>query len=232
MKIEWEPFFERYEALAKKATQIFEKVARLHSDCVNCTLQCSDCCHALFDLTLIEALYINHHFNEEIKGSRKAALLELANKADRQVYRIKKNAYKAHESGQSEDQILEGLAAERVRCPLLNEENQCELYDFRPITCRLYGIPTSIGGESYTCGKSDFKPGQPYPTVQLDRIQDQLFELSHDLVREIRSSYTKMGELLVPLSMALLTDYNEAYLGLAEEKADQIDKKAKKAARS
>jgi Fe-S-cluster containining protein len=228
MHIDYEPFFQRYEALAKKASQIFEKVTQLHPDCVKCALQCSDCCHALFDLTLIEALYINHHFHEEIKGSRKDALLELANKADRQVYRIKKNAYKAQEAGQAEKQILEGLAAERVRCPLLNDENQCELYDFRPITCRLYGIPTSIDGESYTCGKSDFKPGQPYPTVHLDKIQDQLFELSHDLVREIRSAYTKMGELLVPLSMALITDYNEAYLGLSLEKADETDRQAKK----
>jgi Fe-S-cluster containining protein len=228
MQIDFGPFFKRYEVLAKKASQVFEKVTQLHPDCVKCALQCSDCCHALFDLTLIEALYINHHFHEAIKGSRKAALLELASKADRQVYRIKKNAYKAQEAGQEENQILEGLAAERVRCPLLNGENQCELYDFRPITCRLYGIPTSIGGESYTCGKSDFKPGQPYPTVHLDKIQGQLFELSHDLVDTIRSRYTKMGELLVPLSMALLTDYNEEYLGLAQGKTDEIDKKAKK----
>lgn len=223
MPIDYESFFKRYEALAKSASQIFEKVNQMHPGCVKCALQCSDCCHALFDLTLIEALYINYRFHDNIAEKRKDALLELANKADRQIYRIKKNAFRAQQSGQTENQILEDLAAERVRCPLLNDQNQCELYDCRPITCRLYGVPTSIGGNSYTCGKSDFKPGHSYPTVYLDKIQDQLFELSHDLVREIRSSYTKMGDLLVPLSMALLTDYNAEYLGIGQQKTNEIN---------
>ena len=33
------------------------------------------------------------------------------------------------------------IAATSVRCPLLDEENRCLLYDARPITCRLYGVP-------------------------------------------------------------------------------------------
>jgi Fe-S-cluster containining protein len=223
MPIDYESYFKRYEALAKSASQIFEKVSQMNPGCVTCALQCSDCCHALFDLTLVEALYINHRFHHNIADKRKNTLLELANKADRQIYRIKKNAFRAQQAGQMENQILEDLAAERVRCPLLNDQNQCELYDWRPITCRLYGVPTSIGGNSYTCGKSDFKLGQSYPTVYLDKIQDQLFELSHDLVREIRSSYTKMGDLLVPLSMALLTDYNAEYLGIGQQKTDELN---------
>jgi hypothetical protein len=63
---------------------------------------------------------------------------------------------------------------------------------------------------------SAFKPGEPYPTVNLDLIQRQLSEISKDLVRDIKSKFSGLGEILVPLSMAILTDYDEIYLGIRD----------------
>lgn len=210
-------FFRRYEKIRAQADDIFKKIKQQHPDCVKCKIECSDCCNALFDITLIEALYINHHFNKLLSNNRRAQLIEIANKADRQVYKLKRKAAKSFESGESEYDILAELAKERVACPLLNSNNCCELYEQRPITCRIYGIPTSIAGKGHTCGFSEFKPGESYPTVNLDAIQSKLLEISKELVAEIKSKYIKLGEILVPLSMALLTTYDETYLGLAEE---------------
>ena len=109
------------------------------------------------------------------------------------------------------------MASERIRCPLLNDENLCSLYEYRPITCRFYGIPTSIGGKGHTCGKSGFVEGKQYPTVNLDIIHKRLYELSDELVKKIKSRHIKMAEMLVPLSMSLLTVYNEEYLGIGEK---------------
>jgi Fe-S-cluster containining protein len=210
-------FFERYENVRTQADDIFKKIKQQYPDCVKCKLECSDCCHALFDITLIEALYINHHFNKILSNERRSELLELANRADRKVYKLKKKAAKAFESGESEYDILTELAKERVTCPLLNSNNCCELYQHRPITCRIYGIPTSIAGEGHTCGLSEFKAGESYPTVNLDAIQSKLLEISKELVLEIQSKHIKLGEILVPLSMALLTTYDESYLGIDGE---------------
>ncbi len=219
--IDLSPFFERYEKLRSQADSVFEKVKDEYSDCVNCKIECSDCCHALFDLTLIEALYINHHFNKEISEKRKTELLEIANKTDRTIYKLKRKAFKALEAGDTEEKILEELASQRVACPLLNKKNCCELYDYRPITCRIYGIPTSIAGKGHTYGLSNFKPGESYPTVNFDVIQSKLYGLSNEVVKEIGSKYIKMGELLVPLSMALITTYDESYLGLETGKTSE-----------
>lgn len=224
MDIDFTPFFERYENLREQADAVFKKVQQQHPDCVNCKVECADCCHALFDLTLIEALYINHRFKEQLPEKRRSELLDVANKTDRVIYKLKRKAFKALETGESEEKIITNLAAERVACPLLNSENCCELYDQRPITCRLYGIPTSIDGKGHTCGLSNFKPGESYPTVNLDLIQSKLYEISKDLVEKIRSKYIKMGEMLVPLSMALLTTYDATYLGLPNNNEEDSSK--------
>ena len=116
---------------------------------------------------------------------------------------------------------MEEMATKRVRCPLLNEEDRCDLYERRPITCRFYGLPTSIGGVGHTCGLSGFVKGQEYQTVNLDIIQKKLYELSHEFVTEIKSKHYKMADMLVPLSMAILTNYDDVYLGVkAEEDTD------------
>ena len=218
MDFDFTPYFKKYEALVEKGDEAFERVRQSYADCVKCVEKCADCCHALFDLTLIEALYINHKFNEKIKASQKAELLEKANRADRRVHKIKRQAFRDLQSGKSEDDILAGLARERVRCPLLSEADLCDLYDHRPLTCRFYGIPTAIAGQGHTCGKSDFKEGEQYPTVNLDVINNQLQQISAELIRDLKSRYMKLSDMLVPLSMALLTVYDDEYMGVGEEK--------------
>ena len=232
MDFDFTPYFSKYEALVSKGDEAFERVRQAYADCVKCEEKCADCCHALFDLTLIEALYINHKFNEKVKGGQKADLLEKANRADRRVHKIKRQAYKDLQAGRSEDEILADLARERVRCPLLNEQDLCDLYENRPLTCRFYGIPTAIGGQGHTCGKSEFKEGEQYPTVNLDAINNQLQRLSAELIRDLKSRYVKLSDLLVPLSMALLTHYDQEYLGTGEEKAVEPQPRKKRKRRT
>jgi Fe-S-cluster containining protein len=218
-------FFKRYEAVVSMADNAFEKVRESHSECIKCKIHCSDCCHALFDLTLIEALYINHKANELFRDDKKSRLEEKADIADRAVFKLKKKAYKEFEGGKSEDEILKDMATKRLRCPLLNEEDKCDLYQFRPITCRLYGIPLSIGGKGHTCGVSGFQEGKEYPTVNMDIIQSRLYEISDAFVKSIGSKYAKLSEMLVPVSMAILNKYDKEYLGIPDKEKCAEQKK-------
>ncbi len=224
MEFDLTPYFEKYEQLSHQMDQVFERVRKEHPDCVTCHSACSDCCHALFDLTLIEALYLNDRFNQRFTGAAREAVLEKANKADRAVYKLKRQAVKDVQSGQSEAEALEMLASKRVRCPMLNDQDLCDLYDHRPITCRLYGIPTAIGGRGRTCSLSKFIPGEPYPTVNVEEIQNHLFALSEALVKDMKSKHIRMGDILMPLSMAILTTMNNDFFGLTAE-ADRGEQK-------
>lgn len=221
MDLDLNLYFKKYEALVTTADTAFDRVKKAHADCVKCGEQCADCCFALFDLTLIEALYIHHKFNEKFEGSTKLELLEKANRADRRIYKIKRKAYKEFQSGKNEGEILAEMAFERIRCPLLNEKDLCDLYEYRPLTCRFYGIPTAIGGTGHTCGKSEFKQGEQYPTVNLDTVLNQLQQISAELLRDIQSKNIKLADLLVPLSSAMVMDFDEVFLGIAEESEEK-----------
>lgn len=216
MSIDLTPYFKKYEALVEKSEEAFNRVKASHAECVKCEEKCSDCCFALFDLTLIEALYLHHKFNEKYKGASRVELVEKANRADRRIYKIKRKAFKEFQSGRNEGELLAEMAMERVRCPLLNEKDLCDLYDYRPLTCRFYGIPTAIGGAGHTCGKSGFKQGEQYPTVNLDAVHAQLQQISAELLRDIQSKNIKLVDLLVPLSSAMIMDFDEVFLGVAD----------------
>jgi Fe-S-cluster containining protein len=229
MDLDLKPYFDKYEALVKAVDAIFAKVQTTYPDLVRCKVKCADCCHALFDLTFIEALYLNDQFKKRFQGQQRTDRLEAANRADRTIHKIKREAYKALESGKDEAQILDLMAEQRVRCPLLNDANQCDLYELRPITCRLYGIPTASAGKGHTCGLSGFNRGESYPTANMDVLFAKLQEISAELVADLKTPYVKLADLLVPLSMALLTDYDDVYLGLAEpEPEPKLERKPKK----
>jgi Fe-S-cluster containining protein len=220
MIAELKPIFAKYEAFVKQIDEVFKKVRSEHPDCVKCGLECADCCHALFDLSLVEALYINKKFLENI-DEKKEGILEEANRVDRRLHQLKRKAFKAVENGdKTEEQVLLEMAAERSRCPLLNKQNRCELYAFRPVTCRLYGIPTSIAGQAHTCGLSGFKEGVSYPTVNLDAVNAKLAALSQEIVSVLRSTHVKMADVLMPVSMVLLTVFDETYLGVPSKNED------------
>ena len=216
MAYRFEKSFSNYEKLAKAADQIFKKIkAEFPAETV-CKPGCSDCCHALFDVSLVEALYLNHHFNRLFDGEEKAALIEKANRADRTVYKIKRDARKRLEKGGSEEELLVSLSAERVRCPLLDSKDKCVLYEHRPITCRLYGVPTEIGGLSHGCGRTGFVKGKAYPTVHMEKMNEQLFNLAVSLVREMASRFSQLSELVMPVSAALMTEFDDKFLGIGD----------------
>ncbi len=218
MDLDFTPAFARYEAIAAEADAAFAKVSTACPGLVACGEGCSDCCHALFDLTFIEALYLNHQFNKAFpSGPARDAILERANKADRAHYKLKREAFRAGERGVPTSEILAELAKERIRCPLLGDDDRCVLYAHRPVTCRLYGVPLEISGAAHTCGNAGFEPGGRYPTVKIEKLQDRLMLLSQEVVAALPTKLPLMGDVLAPVSLALVTDYDEEYLGIFTE---------------
>jgi Fe-S-cluster containining protein len=118
MNLDLAQFFTEYEALVSQVDAVFQKVSNNFASEVRCKEGCSDCCHALFDLTLIEAMYLNSKFSELDELHRNEILIE-ADKADRKAHVLKRKVSKeAAEVDHSE--ILLRTAKERLRCPLLD----------------------------------------------------------------------------------------------------------------
>jgi Fe-S-cluster containining protein len=216
MALDLHKHFIQYEALVQVVDGIFDRVRQEYPKEVFCREKCSDCCYAIFDMPLIEALYLKSKFLEKYSGKAKNDILETADKTDRVLVKLKRNAYKKVQGGADQLEIVGRMSQERVRCPLLGPDDLCVLYEFRPITCRIYGIPTSTAGASHICGRTNFIQGNAYPTLNMDKLYTQLQLLSARLIKDINSSNIKMHEMLIPVSMALVTDFTEEYLGVSQ----------------
>lgn len=201
------PFFHNYELLVDKAEAAFHGVKEKHGDCVKCELHCSDCCNAVFGVFLVEALYIREHF-EHIKEDQKLAVLELAKKADKAFEDLQKKL-----STFEDDPGMQAytLARERIRCPLLDDNDECVLYHKRPVTCRVYGIPTKIHGKTRACGKATFKNGETYPILDLDGVYRDMYILSRDILEEakVESKDEDKASLLISVSKAVQTPIDD-----------------------
>ena len=223
MSLDFSKYFDEYKKLVAGADKAFAQIQQACPDKVTCKQGCCDCCYALFDLTLIEAMYLNYHFKKLPQDIKNRVYLR-ADKADRKMAVAKKKAFRMQEKGEAREEVLKMVGQEKIRCPFLGDDDQCEMYEHRPITCRLYGVPQEIRGQAHVCGLSGFTPGSPYPTVKVERLQDSLVLLSNALVKGLDSKYDKLAAVFVPVSSAVLTVYDEDYLGV-----ERGIKKAKKA---
>jgi Fe-S-cluster containining protein len=97
------------------------------------------------------------------------------------------------------------IGRERIRCPLLNDHQECILYVYRPITCRVYGIPLVIQGKAHVCWNAGFKKGEPYPTFNLDEVQRELYLLSGELLDRAGRKDSQKASLLISVAKAIKT---------------------------
>jgi Fe-S-cluster containining protein len=197
--------FRNYEFLVDKADAAFSKMEKEHGPCIQCERHCSDCCHAVFGLFLIEAAYLKKQFDQLGKEEIKAAFLR-CNKAERDLKRLEK-MLQAHEKDPNMQAYT--MARERVRCPLLDESEDCILYPNRPITCRVYGIPTKIQGKAHVCGKTGFKRGEYYPIFDLDGVYKDLYVLSKELLNGVEKGDSEKASLLICVAKAISTPQDD-----------------------
>ncbi|HEJ83372.1 MAG TPA: hypothetical protein ENO25_02285, partial [Desulfobacteraceae bacterium] len=166
--------FEPYNSIVSRADYAFQRMKGEFPACIRCRPHCSDCCHAVFGLFLIEAVFLKHDFDQLCEEKKKAAL-KRGQDADRELVKLERTIAEFEHDPQMRTYAI-GKA--RIRCPLLDDQNECILYSYRPITCRVYGIPTMVQAVPRVCGKTDFKKEQAYPVFNLDGVHRELHALS------------------------------------------------------
>lgn len=196
---------EPYDDLVQKADQGFQRMAGEFAENIKCERHCSDCCHAVFGLFLIEAVFLKRDFDQLGEEERKAVLIR-GNEADKALEKLEKTLKTFEDDPQMQ---AYSMAKARIRCPLLTDNNECVLYPFRPITCRVYGIPTMIQGIPRVCGKAGFKKEQSYPTFNLDGVHRELFELSKELLERTGEEDLESASLLISVSKVIKTPIEE-----------------------
>ncbi len=130
-----------------------------------------------------------------------------ARKRTKNCWNLEKKLRETH--GEDQQALLAAIARERVRCPLLNDENKCSMYQHRPITCRVYGMPTVIGGKMHACWKAGFERGKQYPAFDLDGMYRELYGLSKDFLARCGNRDEEKASLLYSVSKSVSTPVEE-----------------------
>ncbi len=191
--------FNHYGRIVSAADRAFQGMAKDYHEELQCKPHCCDCCFALFGLFLIEAIQIRRHFEGLDIRQRREALIR-GEQAERALLEFQ-NRLRDHKD--DAERIFYEVGKERIRCPLLNDFDECILYSSRPITCRVYGIPTAIRGKARVCGKAAFNRGKYYPSFNLDQVNKQLYLISKAILNKIDGADPEKASLLISMPRAI-----------------------------
>lgn len=144
-----EAILQEYGELLRKVDRWFAACTGRHPSAISCRTGCSECCCALFDITLLDAWYLKHGF-DRLDAATKADVLVQAQERLLSLQRFWPDfdaPYLLNYRPEEEWKILMPDDDE-TPCPLLGADGRCLVYDYRPMTCRLHGLPlVDISGE-------------------------------------------------------------------------------------
>jgi Fe-S-cluster containining protein len=137
-------YFTEYEALVHKIDEDLEAVKDSSPQALSCGAERDDCCYRYIDLDLIEAIYLSNTMNRLLGSDVRNRVIHTAVKigqtTKKMIARLKQ---KGDGSTVAKEALVEAYAGEKILCAL-NNKHRCALYKFRPLSCRLHGVPAGV----------------------------------------------------------------------------------------
>jgi len=204
---------DQYLQLLEQVDSWFSDSMRLCSTSIACREGCSSCCRGLFDITLLDAALLQRGF------SRLSVTLQ--NEVKRRVNeRLQQLQLQWPEftppfilNRLPHDQWLHMPENDLTPCPLLGDDGRCMVYEHRPLTCRLHGLP-QIGMQGDVLCDSyctlNFQNCDPLSLVELRADFDQFFQREVELLSQFSQQLTgrSQTELDTFIPTALLIDFD------------------------
>jgi len=212
-----ETILHRYRQLLAAVDAWFLRCRELPGGEGGCRPGCAECCRGLFDITLLDACLLREGF-ERLPTEIGRRVLDRS----RPILRRLKNRF----PGIARDLLLPPAAAEvlplageeETRCPLLDAAGRCLLYEHRPLTCRLYGLPhVDVSGEVFL---DEWCPhrGAGRDLLAMEELRwefRRLFAEEGRLLRELAAHLQRSpaGDLDTFIPLALLLDWERLRVG-------------------
>jgi len=177
-----------------------------------CRRGCSACCRGLFDVTLLDACLLRTGFAQLPAATREQVLAKCRPRLAELRKRWPQLAEPYLLNGLADDSWTEMPEGDETPCPLLDADGLCLVYAFRPMTCRLHGLPNiDVSGEDFSTDLCTLHPGDLYslPEAVLRWPFREAFEKEIRLLQaftlQLIGTPTAEADTFIPL--ALLTDY-------------------------
>lgn len=109
---------------------------------IRCAAGCAECCRGLFDITLLDAALLKEGFDRLDAVVREQALTKCRERLSglQRLWPDFAHPFILNYRPEDEWELLMPDDDE-TPCPLLGEDGRCLVYGFRPMTCRLHGLP-------------------------------------------------------------------------------------------
>jgi len=191
-------FFSEYEEILYEADRSFldwsVEVPRLES----CGLGTDACCGRFLQLQFIETVYLNHQLNRQLTSEERRETIRRGVEAG-QRYR-----------GSRMPDGDPGGADERYRCPL-SVDRLCILYEYRPLVCRIYGIPVVYHGRICWWAIEPDKASEELRPFDLDQASRKLNAVSRRLFHALTALPLEDRSLIFPITHVVSGKFVEDY---------------------
>lgn len=140
----------RYADLLGEVDRWFGACLQKHAHQMQCRNGCSACCRGLFDITILDALYLRSGFDLLPRDMQRKLRLKAGARLDQLASRWPLFTF-PWILNRLPESIWEEMMPEddETPCLLLDEDGSCLLYEHRPMTCRLHGVPLfDLSGEA------------------------------------------------------------------------------------
>jgi len=140
-----------YAMLLSSVDRWFARSMEVYGEDIVCAKGCSACCRGLFDITLLDACFLKQGFDRLPPLVRERVMTKALKRLD--VLRaLRPDLEYPYILTIWPEEEWEAFMPEgdETPCPLLGDDGLCLVYQNRPMTCRLHGIPLiDVSGEIF-----------------------------------------------------------------------------------
>lgn len=202
-----------YRQLQQQVDLWFAGALQQFPAAIQCARGCAQCCRGLFDISLLDAWVLQQGFARlpaAVRQTAKAkAQVRLADLQQRWP-QLQSPYFLNTLPDEGWTEMPEG---DLTPCPLLSAAGLCLVYDHRPLTCRLHGLPNiDVGGELFDDSYCSLNfPG--IDPLQLQGLRGE-FRASFEQEMALLGEATKalfgrpLRELDTFIPLALLVEYD------------------------
>ncbi|MEZ4601001.1 MAG: YkgJ family cysteine cluster protein [Syntrophotaleaceae bacterium] len=143
---------EEYKNLLARIDGWFERsVAAAGPGRIACSKGCSACCRGFFDISLLDAFLLQQGFQHLPENIRQVSLEKSRRRLEDLRVRWPGFAAPYILNGIPDEEWTEMPEDDETPCPLLGADGTCLVYAWRPMICRLHGLPNiDFSGESFS----------------------------------------------------------------------------------
>lgn len=189
------------ERLFDQADRWFQRTRASLLGSLPCAKGCSHCCIGPFSITILDVEQIQRGLSHIPSVTKH----RIESKAKEQTDSIQQST--SHLFQQSPfldtidysqiDELVEQFA--HLPCPALDDDGSCQIYAFRPLTCRMMGIPLEEKGTVQgACDVQTFIPLKQVTKI-LRKEEDEVADRERRLLNTVREKKPWLGEeVLLP----------------------------------